>query len=275
MNENNINELVEPLTSGKSFTWQKPITRKVTVYLVALLLIAGVLSLILVSPLLLRQLAKIKGIDWTNLSNIGQTYGAASAILSAVALIGIALSLFIQARQAKIERVRITRERQMELLRIILDAPEVYSPVIGVGAYFSAEAAPSEVDTRRFLFCTMWVNYARMGFEAGVLTEEILHDDIFGPAFESDPMRKWWARVRKYWSGNLIQGRKEHRFVQIIDEEYRKAEKAGPAIAPSAKDDAPKIVTTTTSKRYNTLAGTALGVTLGIIIGSRMRPNRR
>ena len=269
MNENNMNELGEPLTSARSSTRRKAIIRKVAIYLVALFAIAGVLSLILVSPLLLRQLAQIKGIDWTELSNIGQTYGAASAILSAVALIGITLSLMVQARQARIERVRITRERHMELLRIILDAPEVYSPIIGV------EAARSGTDTRRFLFCTMWVNYARMGFEAGVLTEELLHDDIFAPAFKSEPMRKWWTRARKYWSGNLIQGRKDRKFVQIIDEEYRKAEKEGPAIVPSAEDGAPYIVTTKASKRYNTLTGTVLGVTLGIIIGSRLRPNRR
>src|ERR1022692_2593180 len=129
MNETNMNELGEPLTSDKSFTWRKPIIRKAAIYLVALSVIAGVLSLILVSPFLLRQLAQIKGFDWTELSNIGQTYGAASAILSAVALIGITLSLLIQARQATTERVRITRERHMELLRVILDAPEIYSPI--------------------------------------------------------------------------------------------------------------------------------------------------
>lgn len=87
-------------------------------------------------------------------------------------------------------------------------------------------------------------------------------------------MRKWWARARKYWSGNLIQGHKERKFVQIIDEEYLKAEKIGPAIALSAESDPPNI-TATTAKYYNTLAGTALGITLGILIGSRLRPNRR
>jgi hypothetical protein len=121
----------------------------------------------------------------------------------------------------------------------------------------------------------MWVNYARMGFETGVLTEELLHDDIFAPAFKNEPMRKWWARARKYWSGNMIQGRKDHKFVQIIDEEYHKAEQEGPAIVPSVENDAAYIVATRASKHDNTLAGTVLGITLGIIIGSRLRPNRR
>ena len=41
-------------------------------------------------PLLLRKIADIKGVNWASLANIGQTYGAASAILSAIALIVIA-----------------------------------------------------------------------------------------------------------------------------------------------------------------------------------------
>ena len=225
-----------------------------------------VLSLILVSPLLLRQIAKIKGIDWAQLSNIGQTYGAASAILSAIALMGVTLSLLIQARQAKTERIRITRERQIELLRIILDAPEVYGPVIGV------EARLSGIDPRRFIFCTMWVNYARLGYEAGVITEPILHDDIFGPAFKGESMRKWWARTRKYWSGDLIQGRKELKFVQIVDEEYRKAEAAGPPIIHEIEDRAPDV--RTGNKHYNNLAGAVLGITIGVLIGSRLKKRR-
>jgi hypothetical protein len=265
-----MNELSEPLTSGRYYTWRKSSIRKAVIYLIALSALAGILSLILVSPLLLRQLAQIKGIDWTKLSNIGQTYGTASAILSAVALIGIAISLLIQARQAKTERVRITRERHMELLHIVLDAPEIYSSIIG------AEAAQSGLDARQFTFCTMWVNYARMGFEAGVLTEELLHDDIFGPAFGNEPMRKWWIRARKYWSGDLIQGRKDRKFVQIVDQEYRKALKVPPAIILNRTDDnAHNIATTTILKRCSMLTGTALGITLGIIIGSRLRPSRR
>ena len=160
------------MASRSSFPWRTPTIRKAAVYLAALTITAGVLSLVLISPLLLRQLGRIGGIDWTRLSNIGQTYGAASAILSAVALIGISLSLLIQTRQARTERIKITRERHMELLRIVLDAPDVYCPVIGM-------QPKSAVDTKRFLFSTMWVNYARVGFQAGVLTEEVLREDIF------------------------------------------------------------------------------------------------
>ena len=68
---------------------------------------AGLLSLVLFSPLLLRELTHVKGIDWQQLSNVGQTYGAASAILSGIALVGVVFSLLVQARQAKTERIRV------------------------------------------------------------------------------------------------------------------------------------------------------------------------
>ena len=262
-----MTELSEPLTFGSSFSWRNPIIRKAAVYLATLSITVGVLALLLVSPLLLRQLTRARGIDWTELSNIGQTYGAASAILSGIALIGISLSLLIQAQQARTERTRITRERHMELLRLILDAPDVYGPVIGF-------QARSTTDARRFLFSTMWVNYARLGFQIGVLTEEILRDDIFGPAFRSEPMRTWWVFARESWSGNLVQGRRERRFVQIIDDEYRRAVTAGPSAALNVEDAPPSATITPSTKHLDILTGTALGVTIGILLGSRLRQNR-
>jgi hypothetical protein len=157
-----------------------PAVRKAGARLAALAAVAGILSLVLISPLLLRQLGSIRGIDWARLSEVGQTYGAASAILSAVALIGVSLSLIVQARQAKAERIRVVRERHMELLRIALDAPDVYAPVIG--------KLPSTADnSRQFLFCTMWMNYSRMGFQLGILTERTVREDLIRSAFESEP----------------------------------------------------------------------------------------
>jgi Family of unknown function (DUF6082) len=264
MGEINVSDSSQLPLSGSSFSRRKLILRKTTVYLSALLIGAGTLAFILASPLLLHQLTHIKGIDWAQLSNIGQTYGAASALLSGMALIGITLSLLVQARQARTERIRITRERHADLLRLVLEAPDVYGPVIGY-------TPRSAVDDRRLLFCTMWVNYARIGFHMGVLTEETLHDDIFGPAFTNDPMRKWWLAVRRYWSGDLIQGGKDRKFVKIIDEEYRKAIATAPTPALNVEGVRSDAQETQSPKRYDLLAGTALGVAIGILLGSRLR----
>jgi hypothetical protein len=39
--------------------------------------------------------------EWERLGNIGQTYGAASAMLSVLALIGVTVSLILQARESR------------------------------------------------------------------------------------------------------------------------------------------------------------------------------
>src|ERR1035438_6795067 len=47
---------------------------------------AGIVALVAVSPLALRMIGSLPGMDWARLSNIGQTYGAASALLTGLAL---------------------------------------------------------------------------------------------------------------------------------------------------------------------------------------------
>jgi hypothetical protein len=266
MDETSMDELNRMRNYPSSLTWRRTITRKGLLYLIVLFIIVAALSLILASPLLLRQLAGIRGVDWAGLSDVGQTYGAASAILSAVALIGIALSLLVQARQARTERIRITREHHMELLRVILDAPDVYGPVIGL-------QARSAIGNQRFLFCTMWMNYAKTGYQMGIITEHDLRGDILASAFESGPLRDWYIVARRNWSGE--EGPAERRFLRIVDEEYRKALKAGPAKLSRIGDALPRARTTVTPKNRNVIAKTMLGVAIGILLGSRLRPNGR
>jgi len=260
-----MNETSEPLYSDSSVTRRRATVRRTAVYGAVLGITAGALSLVLLSPLLLDQLGRIRGIDWTRLSNIGQTYGAASAILSAVALIGVSLSILVQARQARTERIRIVRERHMDLLRIILDAPNTYGPVISM-------QARSAVDTQRFLFTTMWMNYSLMGFQMGLISEEVLRADHL--AFGGEPMRTWWASARRYWIGVPGQDRKERQFVRIVDEEYRRSVAEGPPIVPDPEGSSSKAVTAEGSRRGGILVCTALGIAIGIGLGSRFRPNR-
>lgn len=271
MDEVDINEVNDPLFSGLSFT-AKITIRKTAVYLVALAVATGAVSLVLISPFLLLQLGRTKGINWTRLSNIGQTYGAASAILSAAALLGVSLSLLVQARQARTERTRIARERHMELLRIIQEAPDVYYPVIGT-------RIRSAVDTRRHLFSTMWMNYASIGFQMGVISEEDLRQDILQSAFEGEPMRKWWTVTRKYWRVRSPLDHRERKFIRIVDDEYRKAVAAGPPIVLDAEDASPNTPTMTAksvaAKRHGILKGAILGMVIGIALGSHQWPKRR
>src|SRR5947208_2108644 len=63
-----------------------------------------VLVLVIFSPLALRQFGSVRGVSWARLSNIGQTYGAASALLTGLALVGVVGSLVFQVRAIQVSR---------------------------------------------------------------------------------------------------------------------------------------------------------------------------
>jgi hypothetical protein len=73
-----------------------------------LLLIVLAVGLVAVSPLALDIFGNSPA--WTQRSEIGQTYGAAAALLSVLALVGISISLILQAREAKIAREYASRK---------------------------------------------------------------------------------------------------------------------------------------------------------------------
>src|SRR5690349_15819323 len=55
---------------------------------------------------------------WERFSFIGQTYGAASAIVSVLALVGIVLTLSYQARETKLAREETRRQAISDLLKM-------------------------------------------------------------------------------------------------------------------------------------------------------------
>jgi hypothetical protein len=59
-----------------------------------------ILGLVILSPFALGELARSRQ-DWPQLSNVGQTYGAVSALVSSFALGGVIISLLYQARDSR------------------------------------------------------------------------------------------------------------------------------------------------------------------------------
>ena len=220
---------------------------------------ASLLLLILLSPFLLRALTRENGIHWALLSNVGQTYGAASAILSGIALIGVSLSLLIQAEQARAERIRVVRERHMELLRIVLEDPETYARAMGM------DIDPLGENIRAFIFVTMLVNYGRMGYQMGVLTESSIRADFFNGLFRSELGRAWWNKYGPLWTSSPVPERRARQFVKIMDDEYRKALAMGPpTIISPLKKTADRV---SQLERRTGFRHSLLEVTVGLVIG--------
>jgi uncharacterized BrkB/YihY/UPF0761 family membrane protein len=82
------------------------------------------IALIGISPIALGVFHGGTG-RWERLSFIGQTYGAASAIVSVLALVGIVLTLSYQAREAKLAREETRRQAVGDLLRMAMEDPDL------------------------------------------------------------------------------------------------------------------------------------------------------
>src|ERR1700689_1110198 len=104
-------------------------TNSFTIRIGILIFATAMLALVVISPFALQWLARIHGLNWMSLSNVGQTYGAVSALLTALALGGVVISLMYQARDVKAARVQAERTFHNELLKMEMENP-IYMNVI-------------------------------------------------------------------------------------------------------------------------------------------------
>jgi hypothetical protein len=176
--------------------------------------VAGV-ALIGISPIALEIFDGATG-KWERLSFIGQTYGAASAIVSVLALVGIVLTLSYQAREAKLAREETRRQAIGDLLKMAMDDPdldECWGPV----------PSPSDPKTRKqLLYANMIIAEWALSFETGALPETRLRA-IANEMFQGQIGRNYWqtARIARL---STSASKRERRFHKILDEEYERAQ---------------------------------------------------
>ncbi|MEU8200659.1 DUF6082 family protein [Streptosporangium sp. NPDC049046] len=186
--------------------------------LVVLLVVLVAVGLIGASPI---ALGLFEGATdrWERLSFIGQTYGAASAILSVLALIGVVGALTFQARETKLAREEARRQAISDLLKMAMEDPdldECWGPV----------PPPADPKTRKQqLYVNMIVAEWAMSFEMKTLREPRLRL-IANEMFQGDVGRSYWqvARVARL---STSASRTERRFHEILDEEYRRSTPSG------------------------------------------------
>lgn len=190
-----------------------------------LLVFSGVLALVVFSPQLLRYVFDPSA-GWARLSSIGQTYGAASAVLSALALVGVAFSLVLQQRESRSSREHALRALHIELLRMSLDN-DAYLECWGqIG-----DSVDNRDWYRQHIYINLIVSHWQMMWEIGALSENHLRL-VSSQLFRGPLGRKYWSeasRVRPAVEG----GRRARRLHVILKEEY---EAALSEIAVSASD---------------------------------------
>lgn len=188
--------------------------------LLAIALASVAIILVAISPLAL-DLFGGDGDSWARRGNIGQTYGAAAALLSVLALVGVGASLVLQARESKANREQASRLIHTDLLKMAMDDPaylECWGP------YYSSD---DPVETRQALYVNMVLSYWESRYELGQLTEAHLREAA-AHMFRAAPGRRFWADARSV-RVDTAESRKARRFHHILDEEYLKAVTPGPS----------------------------------------------
>ncbi|WP_051301112.1 DUF6082 family protein [Actinomadura rifamycini] len=194
--------------------------------------VAATIVLVILSPFVLRELFAGSAVDWPLLSNIGQTYGAVSALLAAGALALLGFSVALQAREVRHAREQAARTAQFELMRVMLDDP-VYREVVG----WSARDGLAPDDFRRDLYINLLLNWWRMRWEFKDMSEAEVRYAARGDLFSGNAGRDYWRR-RGEARLSFVANRRARRFEKIFAEEYEAAVAAGPVGPTPARSEA-------------------------------------
>jgi hypothetical protein len=231
---------------------------KVTLLLLAS---ASVLGVVAVSPLALKALGSLHGWNWTQLSNIGQAYGAASALLTGLALIGVAASIILQVREMNAAREQSSREHHAHLLEMALQDP-VYQRCWGVDpSKHTADAF------RQRGYLNLIVSYWQRDYRVNGISDLMLRSNLTS-LFRGEAARKWWTNTRNYRISAAVNHR-DKRFCRIIDKEFRKAVSSGPPTVAAEAPDAPTPVDYHITRKMLIKTGAAMliGAFGGAILG--------
>ncbi|WP_406673762.1 DUF6082 family protein [Nonomuraea sp. N2-4H] len=205
-----------------------PRYRRTPRLLMPLLLVIVVVSATatLLSPLLLNVLVPAST-RWQELSAIGETYGAASALLSAFALVAIGISLFLQAREMRFAREDASRAHHFQLMQLQIQNPALHNVL---------SRPDNGLEPATHLFLNLMLSYWEMLFKVGDMTEPALMEYARRDFFSTEAGRRFWADSREYRLA-VANNRRAEQFVAAMDLAYRRSLE-GP-VAPLSRTGAP------------------------------------
>jgi hypothetical protein len=236
-------------------------TARISLVVTLLLLVLLGIGLIGISPLALDVFHGSTN-HWNRLSSIGQTYGAASAVLSVLAVIGVAITLVLQARESRAIRLQAIRESHSKLLEMAMEDPdlnEVWGPS-GLSDPFVLQ--------RQNMYANMILSQWQMSYETRTLSDE--HLKLLVTEFLSGTIgREFWVLARKDRL-STSDTRRLRRFHTIIDDEYQRV-RDRPAIPPSSSQP---LVANRRCRCHRALAVGAVAVGLGVAARALRRRRR-
>jgi Family of unknown function (DUF6082) len=168
--------------------------------------------------------------DWGKLSNIGQTYGAISALISSIALGEVVISLLYQARAGRTAREQSIRSLQQQLIRMEMDDPTLMT---AIGAPWDLPIPAESASIREHLYIHMWAAFWAGNYVVGEMTEPTVRKMARSELFNSSAGRRYWANMHDNVL-NTNEG-KYRQFALIVDDEYQRITKDNIPVADPVK----------------------------------------
>lgn len=246
-------------------------------FITTLLIIAvgSALGAVALSPVVVERIGDASDAQWQRLSNVGQAYGAASAMLSVFALLGVAVSLILQSRENRAAREQARRALHFELLKMAMDDPfylRVWGPF-----------APDDTDEyREHMYANLIISHWQMDWNVGTLDEKHLRE-VSAVFFRGEIGYRFWSNIRAIRLKAEGGRRRHRRFFHILDQEWQAATPAEPAreapgTTPASATPAVSTARPSRAVCLGSLAAFAMGAVIGagIAVGTlrRRRPFR-
>ncbi|MCD0449932.1 DUF6082 family protein [Actinocorallia sp. API 0066] len=187
----------------------------------------------MVSPLGFGVVGERVGADWKGLSDIGQAYGGVAALLTAVTLPVLAVSLVVQAREVRVAREQALRATHNELTALGMGDPDL----LGVMRPLPDDSPRGLREEKRTYYANLWMSYWISRYRVDRLTNGALAGNCRG-LFATESGREYWAGARAAWLARHPRGR-DRRFINIVERAYLDAVENGPP-ADASEPAAPR-----------------------------------
>jgi hypothetical protein len=181
------------------------------------LVVLSIITVVALSPLAMAAAVpnSLTNDTLQRISNIGQTYGAASAVLSAIALLGVGASIILQILDSRNSREQNMRILHLDLFRIALDDPKL------LDCWGKFSSSTNVAQQRHLIYANLIVSFWRTAFETGGMGENELRIVADG-FFDGKIGREYWTNAKQSRKRSAMTHRSRC-FITILDERYEAA----------------------------------------------------
>ncbi|MFJ9634499.1 DUF6082 family protein [Streptomyces sp. NPDC101175] len=182
-----------------------------------------------ITPVLLRIASHLSG-NWESLSSVSQAYGLVASVSSSFALVGVAFSVYLQARETRGSRELAQFSMQLEMMKIALGDVSF----ITAGEPPHGDRSYTLEDLRREYYINGILRCYYMSYAMGAMSEETLRPTL-ASHMRSETLRRYWQDHGDHWlAGASESDGKMLKFRKIVNEEFEKSVGSVPGVPPDS-----------------------------------------